>query len=178
MSRRHPLAVPNDQGEVFVVYGVGQGAINSPVSLGRRKIEPPNMSIHGFVAHTGKSYLCEDVEIDPLQYEWLPSLASEVVVPIIKADSILGVLSAESSTKGAFDERNLIALEGIANRLADLLEPDESPPSTLSVVLDPGAAPAEAIGELFAELSRLYRQLGGSGITFSTTDIRCPEPAL
>jgi len=46
----------------------------------------------------------------------------------------------------------------------------------LVLLLDPGSATAEEIAELLYEFSTLYRMLGGSGITFSTTDAR--EPAF
>ena len=46
----------------------------------------------------------------------------------------------------------------------------------LVLLLDPGTATAEEIGELLFEFSTLYRMLGGSGITFTTTDAR--EPAF
>lgn len=44
----------------------------------------------------------------------------------------------------------------------------------LGVYLDPGSASAEQIAELLTELSRLYRMLGGSGISFARTDIEEP----
>lgn len=50
----------------------------------------------------------------------------------------------------------------------------DSPP--LILLLDPGTATAEEIGQLLFEFSTLYRMLGGSGITFTTTDAR--EPAF
>lgn len=50
----------------------------------------------------------------------------------------------------------------------------DSPP--LVLLLDPGTATAEEISQLLFEFSTLYRMLGGSGITFTTTDAR--EPAF
>jgi hypothetical protein len=45
----------------------------------------------------------------------------------------------------------------------------------LTFLVDPGEASPEEIGELLAEVSKLYRMVGGSGITFSMTDVRRPE---
>lgn len=42
----------------------------------------------------------------------------------------------------------------------------------LEFVVDPGSAPAEEIGQLFFELSKLYRMIDGSGITFKPDDVR------
>jgi hypothetical protein len=45
----------------------------------------------------------------------------------------------------------------------------------LTIYVDPGSAPAEAVGELLAELSQLYRMIGGSGITFTNSGVAFPE---
>ena len=53
----------------------------------------------------------------------------------------------------------------------------DSPP--LVLLLDPGTATAEEIGQLLFEFSTLYRMLGGSGITFTTTTTMVAwEPAF
>ena len=54
--------------------------------------------------------------------------------------------------------------------------PDEFDAAPLVLLLDPGTASAQEIGQLLYEFSTLYRMLGGSGITFTTTDAR--EPAF
>jgi Cdc6-like AAA superfamily ATPase len=48
----------------------------------------------------------------------------------------------------------------------------------LTIYVDPGSAPAEAVGELLSELSQLYRMIGGSGITFTNSGIAYPEGVL
>ena len=51
---------------------------------------------------------------------------------------------------------------------------DEFDARPLVLLLDPGTATAEEIGQLLYEFSTLYRMLGGSGITFTATDAREP----
>ena len=46
----------------------------------------------------------------------------------------------------------------------------------LELLIEPGTATAEEIGELLAEISKLYQMMGGSGINFTVIDSR--EPAL
>jgi hypothetical protein len=54
---------------------------------------------------------------------------------------------------------------------------DELPP--LTVLIRPGTASPEEIGDLLAEISILYRMFGGSGIAFSLEDLHMPvEEAL
>lgn len=58
---------------------------------------------------------------------------------------------------------------GSSNRLDDS--------STFSIVIDPGSATPEEIGELLHEISVLYRMIGGSGITFVPTEVSTREVA-
>jgi hypothetical protein len=48
----------------------------------------------------------------------------------------------------------------------------------LSVVVDPGEAPPEAIAEVLSEISLLYRRMGGSGINFSLAGVHTTVPEL
>jgi hypothetical protein len=45
---------------------------------------------------------------------------------------------------------------------------------TLPILLDPGTASPDEIGEFLAELSILYRMVGGSGIEFRMDDVAIP----
>ena len=42
----------------------------------------------------------------------------------------------------------------------------------LGILIDPGDASAEELGELFYEISELYRMMGGSGIDFRVSEVR------
>jgi len=48
----------------------------------------------------------------------------------------------------------------------------------LKLLVDPGTAGADEIAELLVEMSKLYRMIGGSGITFALTDVRKPLGVL
>jgi len=48
----------------------------------------------------------------------------------------------------------------------------------LEILIDPGSAPPEEIGALLADISKLYRMVGGSGISWTIQGVRCPEPEL
>lgn len=49
--------------------------------------------------------------------------------------------------------------------------------SAFSLLVDPGTASPEEVSELLTEISTLYRLLGGSGITFTPTEIKDLEVA-
>lgn len=59
--------------------------------------------ISGYVASTGRSYICADVRTDPLYREGLDDAASSLTVPLRLHDDVIGVFNVESDTPDAFD---------------------------------------------------------------------------
>lgn len=55
--------------------------------------------------------------------------------------------------------------------------PDNTSPTLpeLPLLVDPGTAPPEVIAELLADISLIYRRLGGSGIAFRFEQIFVKE---
>jgi CheY-like chemotaxis protein len=60
--------------------------------------------ISGYVARTGKSYVCDDVPSDPRYIAGLDGALSSLTVPLMLDDSIVGILNVESRLPHAFDE--------------------------------------------------------------------------
>ena len=80
--------------------------------------EPLNNGVTGFVAATGKSYLCEDTDNDPLYLPGAPGARSSLTVPLILHDEILGTFNVESPSAGAFNEQDLQFLELFSREVA------------------------------------------------------------
>jgi PAS domain S-box-containing protein len=90
-----------------------------PDAAGRiLKAEPQGNGVTGFVAATGKSYLCEDTAIDPLYLPGAPNARSSLTVPLILHEEILGTFNVESPRPGAFDENDLQFLELFSREVA------------------------------------------------------------
>lgn len=90
-----------------------------PMAAGRRlKAEPQGNGVTGFVAATGKSYLCEDTTNDPLYLPGAPDARSSLTVPLILHDEILGTFNVESPRIGAFNENDLQFLELFSREVA------------------------------------------------------------
>ncbi len=90
-----------------------------PVAAGRTlRAEPADNGVTGFVASTGKSYLCEDTKIDPLYLPGALGARSSLTVPLILHDEILGTFNVESPSPGAFDENDLQFLELFSREVA------------------------------------------------------------
>jgi CheY-like chemotaxis protein len=67
--------------------------------------------VTGFVAATGKSYLCEDTSEDPLYISGAKDAKSSLTVPIVLHDEVLGTFNVESPEPRAFTESDQQFLE-------------------------------------------------------------------
>jgi CheY-like chemotaxis protein len=83
-------------------------AVNiSPLKIGEvMYASTEDNGISGYVAATGKSYICPDVQHDPLYREGLDNAASSLTVPLMLHDRVIGTLNVESSKPNAFDEND------------------------------------------------------------------------
>jgi CheY-like chemotaxis protein len=73
--------------------------------------EPQNNGVTGYVASTGKSYLCEDTAEDPLYLEGAKGAKSSLTVPLVLHDQVIGTFNVESPEPRAFGESDLQFLE-------------------------------------------------------------------
>jgi CheY-like chemotaxis protein len=73
--------------------------------------QPQNNGVTGFVAATGKSYLCEDTTEDPLYLEGARGAKSSLTVPLVLHDEVIGTFNVESPELRAFGESDLQFLE-------------------------------------------------------------------
>lgn len=100
---------------------------------------PKNNGVTGFVAATGKSYLCPDTTTDPLYLEGAAGARSSLTVPLIDQDKVIGTFNVESPQPGHFTEQDQQFLEifgrEIANSLhtLDLLVAEKRSTATQSV---------------------------------------------
>lgn len=73
--------------------------------------QPQKNGVTGFVAATGKSYLCEDTTEDPLYLEGCKGAKSSLTVPLLLHDEVIGTFNVESPEPHAFTESDLQFLE-------------------------------------------------------------------
>lgn len=77
----------------------------------RLSAHPKGNGVTGFVAAKGRSYICHDVENDPLFIPGVQSSRSSITVPLILHEQILGTLNVESPDPNAFDDEDVQFLE-------------------------------------------------------------------
>ncbi|WP_417381133.1 response regulator [Gimesia sp.] len=99
--------------DVLLAVGMEQVATNRTLYA-----DPEANGVTGFVAATGKSYLCEDTAHDPLYMTGAPNARSSLTVPLNLHDEVLGTFNVESPHAGAFDENDLHFLELFSREVA------------------------------------------------------------
>ena len=80
--------------------------------------QPRGNGITGYVAASGQSYLCQDVDNDPLFIPGVAAAKSSLTVPLILHDQILGTINVESFEPDAFTHSDLQFLEIFARDVA------------------------------------------------------------
>ncbi|MDB4477540.1 GAF domain-containing protein [Rhodopirellula sp.] len=79
---------------------------------------PQGNGITGYVAASGMSYVCHDVENDPLFIPGASASRSSLTAPLILHDQVLGTINVESPEPAAFTDSDLQFLEIFARDVA------------------------------------------------------------
>ena len=101
---------------------------------------PEGNGISGYVAATGRSYICHDVSRDPRYVQGLDNAHSSLTVPLQLYDKVIGIFNIESHQVGSFTEDDRQFAEifaryvAIALNILDLLVVERS--STRSKVAE------------------------------------------
>ena len=82
---------------------------------------PEGNGVTGYVAATGKSYLCSDTATDPLFIEGSPGARSSLTVPLISQDQVIGTFNVESPKVNAFGAEDLQFAEIFGQKIAAAL---------------------------------------------------------
>ncbi len=118
--------------------------------------QPEGNGISGYVATTGRSYICHDTEKDPRYVLGLRHCKSSLTVPLKVLDKVVGVYNIESESVGAFNEDDRQFAEifgryvGMALNILNLLVTERCTTSgqiTESVVQEMAHPLAEVVSE-------------------------------
>jgi len=85
--------------ELVISVGLPIEAINVELYADRE-----GNGISGYVAATGRSYICPDVQRDPRYIVGLDLAKSSLTVPLRLHDKVIGIFNVESRQQGAFNE--------------------------------------------------------------------------
>jgi CheY-like chemotaxis protein len=108
--------------EVVISQGLPQDALNIELFA-----EQEGNGISGYVANTGRSYICPDVHRDPRYIQGLDQARSSLTVPLRLHDKVIGIFNIESRQPAAFteDDRQFAEIFGryvaVALNILDLM---------------------------------------------------------
>lgn len=100
---------------------------------------PTENGVTGYVAYTGRSYLCPDTAADPLYLEGAAGARSSMTVPLKVQDEVIGTLNVESPRPNGFGPADLQFTElfskevAAALRTLDLLSAQEECTASQSI---------------------------------------------
>lgn len=92
-----------------------------PANVAGLLSEEPGRGITGWVAKHRKSVNAGDVREDPRYLEVRPTTRSEVAVPLVRADDVIGVITLEADREHAFTARQVSLLEIFAEHVASAI---------------------------------------------------------
>ena len=107
------LDTRTDRLELVMATGLSQEAMD--VDLYNA---PEGSGISGYVASTGRSYICPDASADERYIEGLDAPGSSLTVPLLLEDRVLGIFNVESQKIGAFTEDDRQLAEMFARYIA------------------------------------------------------------
>ena len=153
--------VDRRSGQLELVMGSGM----DPLSIGERMFaKAEENGISGWVAATGRAYLCKDTSTDDRYQVGIPDARSSLTVPLRLRDRVVGVLNVESDRTNAFDERDQLLVElygryiAMAVNILDMLVVERYTTNRTfsSTVLAELGDPLDTINRLAGELRATY----------------------
>jgi GAF domain-containing protein len=151
------FTLPAGQDVLHFRASAGPGPLSDP-DLGGRSLA---LAIHlgqgiiGHVAQSGQEILARDVSVDSFyqHYDLLPETRSEVALPLIVQDRLLGVLDVQSDQVDDFDESDMLVLRALAGNIAMAIEDAQ-----LYEALRHHAVQLEAVYEVSSAISSILDQ--------------------
>lgn len=125
-----------------------------------------NGGISGYVAATGRSYICPDIQLDPRYLVGIDNARSSLTVPLRLHDQVIGVLNIESDRLAAFseDDRQFAEIFGryvaIALHILDLLVVERCA-TTGRLADNVSAEIAAPLGDILADATTLMEDYIG-----------------
>jgi PAS domain S-box-containing protein len=145
-------------------HGLSPGCLEQAV--------PPDRGIVGYVARTGQPLLVRDVSADQRYFQLVPETRSEVTVPLLQQQRVIGVINVESPKLNAFGESDLHFLMTLAGQVSIAMERAELYESLQQYTVHLMQQVEQRTAELRAERDRTQAVLdsAGEGIFFTDAE--------
>jgi len=100
------------------------GEAGKELKAHRHRLELGRKSMVNSAITTKQACIALDVGSEPVRFEnpLLPNTRSEIALPLMIGDKVIGVLDVQSTAEAAFNEDDIDTLQGMANQVAIALE--------------------------------------------------------
>ncbi|HKY33984.1 MAG TPA: PAS domain S-box protein [Candidatus Polarisedimenticolia bacterium] len=93
-----------------------------PSRLRRGHRQPIDRGLVGRAASQRRTVCCNDTSLDPDHVDLLPGMRSELCIPLVAGETMVGILDINASQPGAFDAEDVSLLETLAGQLALIMD--------------------------------------------------------
>ncbi|HBY07917.1 MAG TPA: hypothetical protein DEH22_09100 [Chloroflexi bacterium] len=102
----------------------GTGEAGQRMLARKHRLAIGSTSMIGYAISNKEARIASDVGLDAHRFDNpdLPETRSELALPMISGERVLGALTVQSTLSSAFDQNDIIVLQGIADSLATALE--------------------------------------------------------
>ena len=113
-----------DEEKHYAVLNAGTGEAGEKMVAANHRLEIGGTSMIGWCISNLKARIALDVGADQIRFNnpYLPLTRSEMALPVIFQDQAIGALTIQSIEPNAFQDEDIMILQGIADSLAIALE--------------------------------------------------------
>jgi len=113
-----------DEEKRYAVLTAGTGEAGEKMIAANHRLEIGGTSMIGWCISNRKARIALDVGADQIRFNnlYLPSTRSEMALPVVFQDQAIGALTIQSAEANAFQDEDIMILQGIADSLAIALE--------------------------------------------------------
>lgn len=113
-----------DSTNQWAILNDATGEAGKTLKARGHRLELGEKSMVGSAITKHEARIALDVGIEPVRFNnpLLPDTRSEIALPLMIGDKVLGALDVQSTQEAAFDQENIITLQGMANQVAIALE--------------------------------------------------------
>ena len=150
-----------DASRQYAVLQAGTGEAGAKmISLGHQ-LAVGGSSMIGWAVSNRKARIALDVGAEAVRFSnpHLPRTRSEMALPVIAHESVLGAITIQSEQPNAFDENDIAILETVADSLAIALENDRLYHETSQRLEEIRALNHEYLQRVWAETAQAYGDL-------------------
>ncbi|MBN1935109.1 MAG: GAF domain-containing protein [Anaerolineae bacterium] len=113
-----------DETGKWAILCAGRGAAGAKMVAGGHRLQVGGQSMIGAAIAQGKALIALDVGDAPVHFDnpLLPNTRSEMALPLLQANEVIGALTVQSEQEAAFSDDDIMALQMMADQLATAIQ--------------------------------------------------------